>query len=286
MTQHRDHLSFFLEQKSGLHGLAYKMTESACDAEDILNDVYLSFSMQPLNQILEPERYLVRSVIHRCFAVLNKRKGISYPGINLPEPVIYERFPDLQQHDVSYALLVLLQKLNATERAVFLLRESFDYDYDEIASLVNISQDNCRQHLHRAKEKLQTGKVRYSPSRQDQEEMTRAFLTACATGDVKWLETYLSKEITIFADGGGKVAAALKPVAGQAGVIAYLTGIANKFGNALSYSIRKVNLETGVLIENSMTISLDTVMIPLFDDSNRISEIYMIRNPCKMKFVV
>ncbi|MBO9733013.1 MAG: sigma-70 family RNA polymerase sigma factor [Chitinophaga sp.] len=285
MPHHRDHLSVFLAYKSRLHGLAYKMTERVSDAEDILSDVYLSFSNQPIEQIQEPEKYLVRAVIHGCLAVLNKQQRLSYPGINLPEPIVYERFPDLQQNDVSYALLVLLQKLNAVERAVFLLRESFDYHYDEIATLLGISQDNCRQQLHRAKEKLRTGKARYIPSQKDKEEMTQAFLTACATGDVKWLEAYLSKEVTIFADGGGKAIAAVRPVAGQASVISYLLGIANKFGSNLSYAIKQVNLETGVLLENSLTVQLDTVMILTFDDHLRISEVYLIRNPDKMKFL-
>lgn len=286
MKQDRDHLSLFLEQKAKLHGLAYKMMENVSDAEDVLNDVYLSFSIQSLNQIREPERYLVRAVMHGCFALLNKRKNISYPGINLPEPVSYERFPELQEHDVSYALLVVLQKLNAIERAVFLLRESFDYDYEEIAVLVGISQDNCRQYLHRAKEKLKTGKVKYAPSQKDKEEITKAFLVACATGDVKWLEAYLSSEITIFADGGGKAATAVKPIVGRAHVIAYLVNSANKFGSNLSYEIRKVNLETGVLFEHTSTFQLDTVIIPLFDNNNFISEIYLIRNLDKMKFLI
>lgn len=286
MPHHRDHLSHFLEHKSRLHGLAYKMTERVSDTADILSDVYLSFSMQPIDQIQEPEKYLVRAVIHGCLALLNKQQHFTYPGINLPEPIIYERFPDLQQHDVSYALLVVLQKLNAIERAVFSLRESFDYDYDEIAALLGISQDNCRQHLHRAKEKLKTGKVRYLPSQKEREEMTQAFLIACATGDTKWFETYLSKEITIFADGGGKAVAAVKPVAGQASVISYLIGIATKFGSNLSYHIKQVNMETGVLLENTLTVQPDTVMILTFDHHHRISEVYLIRNPDKMTFVV
>lgn len=285
MSNSQAHLLFFLRQKSRLHGLAYKMTESVSDAEDVLNDVYLSFSGKPFDQIRDPERYLVRSVVHGCFAILEKRKNMVYPGINLPEPLMYEKFPDLLHHDVSYALLVLLQKLNAVERAIFLLRESFNYNYEEIASMIGITEANCRQLLHRAKEKLKSGKIKYTPSRMEKEEMTKAFLMACATGDIGQLETYLSKEITAFADGGGNAVAAIKPIVGRDNVILYLVNIALKFGKDLSYTIKQVNLETGVLFENAVTANLDTVMIPVFDQDNQISELFIIRNPDKMKYL-
>lgn len=261
------------------------MTESASDAEDVLNDVYISFSRQPFDQIRDPERYLVRSVVHACFAILEKRKNVVYPGINLPEPLAYERFPDLQKNDISYALLVLLQKLNAVERAVFLLRESFDYDYDEVASLVGISEANCRQQLHRAKEKLKTGKVKYSPTNLEKEEMTRAFIMACLNGDVRQLETYLSKEITLFMDGGGKASTATRPISGLDNVMLYLTRGALKFGENLSFTIKEVNMETGVLFENTLTADLDTVLIPVFDQNKQITQLFGIRNPDKMKYL-
>lgn len=286
MSDSQAHLPYFLKQKSRLHGLAYKMTESVSDAEDILNDVYISFSRQPFDNIKDPERYLVRSVIHACFAILEKRKNVVYPGINLPEPLAYERFPDLQKNDISYALLVLLQKLNAVERAVFLLRESFDYDYDEVASLIGITEANCRQQLHRAKEKLKTGKAKYIPSKSEREEMMKAFITACLNGDVKQLETYLSKEVTLFMDGGGKASTATKPVSGFNSVMLYLTNGAIKFGKDLSYSMKEVNMETGVLFENTVTASLDTILIPVFDEDNKISHLFGIRNPDKMKYVI
>ncbi|SHN44432.1 sigma-70 family RNA polymerase sigma factor [Chitinophaga sp. CF418] len=285
MSEDQAHLSFFLQQKSRLHRLAYKMTESASDAEDVLNDVYISFSRQSFDQIRDPERYLVRSVVHACFAILEKRKNVVYPGINLPEPMAYERFPDLQKNDISYALLVLLQKLNAVERAVFLLRESFDYDYDEVASLVGISEANCRQQLHRAKEKLKTGKVKYSPTTLEKEEMTRAFIMACLNGDVKQLETYLSKEITLFMDGGGKASTATKPISGLDNVMLYLTRGAFKFGKDFSYRIKEVNTETGVLFENILTADLDTILIPVFDQNGQITQLFGIRNPDKLKYL-
>ncbi len=286
MSDSQAHLSLFLKQKSRLHGLAYKMTESVSDAEDVLNDIYISFSRQPLDNIKDPERYLVRSVIHACFNILEKRKNVVYPGINLPEPLAHERFPDLQKSDISYALLVLLQKLNPQERAVFLLRESFDYDYDEIASLVGINEANCRQQLHRAKEKLKTGKVKYSPSNLEKEEMTRAFITACLNGDVKQLETYLSKEVTLFMDGGGKASTAMKPVSGLDSVMMYLANGALKFGKDLSFTMKEVNMETGVLFENKLTNDLDTILIPVFDQDNKISHLFGIRNPDKMKYLL
>lgn len=285
MSEGQTHLSFFLKQKSRLHGLAYKMTESVSDAEDILNDIYISFSRQPFDNIKDPERYLVRSVVHGCFDILEKRKNVVYPGIYLPEPLAYERFPDLQQNDISYALLVLLQKLNAVERAVFLLRESFDYDYAEVAFLVGISEDNCRQQLHRAKEKLKTGKVKYSPSNVQKEEMTKAFIMACLNGDVKQLESYLSKEVTLYMDGGGKASTAMKPVSGLNNVMLYLTNGVLKFGRDLSYKIKEVNMETGVLFENTLTAGLDTILIPVFDQDNKISQLFGIRNPDKMKYL-
>lgn len=279
------HLSLFLEQRPGLLALAYKMTKNISDAEDILSDVYIAFSRQAFDLIREPERYLVRSVIHACFALLDKKKSTAYIGIDLPEPIVHERFPFLVNKDVSYALLVLLQKLNAMERAVFLLRESFDYSYKEIALLTGASEANCRQLLHRATEKLKAVRIKYAPSGSEKEEITKAFLMACASGDTRLLEKYLAEEIIIQVDGGGKVPAIRKPVIDKDSAIKYLAGTALKFGKDLSCILTPVNMEIGVLLRHTLTARLDSVMIPVFQN-DQISELFIIRNPDKMKHLV
>ncbi len=146
-------IELFEKYKRILFVVAYKMTKSLADAEDIVQDVFISFSKQTLNDIQNLENYLVKSVMNRSLSLLEKQKQITYPGINLPEPLFYERSHYIHEQDISYALLLLLQTLNPTERAIFILRETLAFDYTEIASILSIREADCRQQLHRAKEK-------------------------------------------------------------------------------------------------------------------------------------
>jgi RNA polymerase sigma-70 factor (ECF subfamily) len=153
-NQNANYQDDFLRMRPRLFALAYKMTKSVVDAEDIIQETFLAIGSLKPGTIKTPEAYLVRVVTNRCLSVLDQRKATYYPGPDLPEPLEDGFVPEATGQDLSYGLLLLLKRLKPAERAVFLLRESFDFEYDLIAEIVETSPDNCRQMLHRAKDKL------------------------------------------------------------------------------------------------------------------------------------
>lgn len=271
----------FENYRPKLFAVAYKMTKSVADAEDVVQDIFLRYASGAGGDIRNPEAYWVKAVMNRCLDLLEKKKHVIYPGIDLPEPLFAQRFDDAGGYDVSYALLVLLQKLNPVERAVFILRETLDYGYDEIAGILDLTEANCRQLLHRAKEKMSTGKVRNLPTAEERAALVKAFISG-TEGDVDQLLAYLKEDIGIYSDGGGKVSAARNPIFGREACAAFLTGIYKKFGDAFSMESAPLNGETGVLLRQKETGAVDTAMLMDLEDGKVIS-IYIVRNPDKLK---
>jgi len=276
-------IELFEKYKRMLFAAAYKMTKSVADAEDIVHDVFIAFSKQTLTGIHNLENYLVKSVMNRSLSLIEKQKQIIYPGINLPEPLFHERSHHIHDQDISYALLLLLQTLNPTERAIFILRETLAYDYAEIAVILSIREEDCRQQLHRAKEKVAGGKMRYATSPEKNESFFAAFLEACMNGDAQRLMTFLKEDIVIYSDGGGKVVAARQPIVGRDKAIAFLTGIYNKFSHELLPKITRINGEPGVLLFDTGTGLVGTVMVFIYaDDRDALASLCLIRNPDKI----
>lgn len=272
----------FNEYRPRLFAIAYKMTKSIADAEDVLQDTYVSMSRQANALVQNPEAYWVKSVINRCLLLLERKDKLSYPGINLPEPLFEEAYPEMHSQDVGYALLVLLQKLNPVERAVFLLKETFDYSYKEIAEWLVLEEAHCRQLLHRAREKMASPALRFRPEKETQKTLIYTFMEVCANGKVDQLMHFLKEDITIFSDGGGKAFAALHPIPGREKCIQFLMGLVQKRGEQLIAEPMIVNNETGILFfDKSNGNALDTVMLFSFEGSV-ITDIYFIRNPDKL----
>lgn len=276
-------IDLFEKYKRTLFVVAYKMTKSVADAEDIVHDVFISFSKQVLTDIHNLENYLVKSVMNRSLSLIEKQKQITYPGVNLPEPLFHERSHHIHEQDISYALLLLLQTLNPIERAVFILRETLVFEYTEIALILSIREEDCRQQLHRAKEKIANGKIRYTASPAKNESFFAAFLEACMSGDTQQLMTFLREDIIIYSDGGGKVAAARQPIVGRDRAISFLTGIYNKFAGKLLSRVTYINGEPGVLLSDTETGRVDTVMVFIYaNDRDALASLCLIRNPDKI----
>lgn len=271
----------FEQYRGKLWAIAYKMTKSAADAEDIVQDVFLAAGSSGTT-IVNPENYLVRSAMNRCFSLLEKRKYISYPGPDLPEPIFQERFSNVLQLDVSFALTLLLQQLNPVERAVFILKETLDYGYPEIAGILSLTQDNCRQLLHRARARIKAGKTN-AVTPEDTAPLITAFLRLCAGGNTTELLKVLSEDVKLYSDGGGKISAALNPIYGAAHCIAFLTGVYKKTGDQFSFRMEQINGQTGVVFYNKLSGERDTVMVLSFENDKSISRIYLVRNPDKVK---
>ena len=223
----------FERHRSLLFSIAYRMLSSVADAEDIVQEAYLRWREVPETQVRSPKSYLsavaTRLSIDRLRSAQAKREG--YVGPWLPEPLLSERAEDAScdsaelDESLSMAFLVLLESLNPVERAVFLLREVFDYDYEQISCIVGKSEANCRQIARRARQSVAARRPRFERSPEEQERLTQQFLVACTSGDMEGLISLLSEGVTLWSDGGGKVAAAPYPIRGPERVARFLLGV-------------------------------------------------------------
>jgi RNA polymerase sigma-70 factor (ECF subfamily) len=207
-----------------MFSIAYRMLGSVGEAEDIVQEAFLRLhrALSRGSTIESPKAFLTTATTRLAIDSLRsaRTRHEAYVGVWLPEPVAVSLDPDpadlAEKNDsLSLAFLVLLQMLSPVERAVFLLREVFDYDYDEIATTVQKSEDNCRQIFARAKRRIDAGKPRFDANPQAQVELARRFLGAAVDGDMAGLVKFLAAEAGFYGDGGGKAHAYPVPVFGQ-----------------------------------------------------------------------
>jgi RNA polymerase sigma factor (sigma-70 family) len=264
-----------------LTSYAYNILGSYEDAKDVVQDVMLEMINRSGADIQNEKAYLTRSVINRAINARNRLQKMQsgYPGNWLPEPVATETADsELNQKDIlSYSLMVLLEKLDAKQRAVFILKEAFSYEHEEIAEVLDISAENSRKILSRAKAALQN--ERFNEVAKSSGAYLDKYMDVIRSRDVKKLEQLLSNDIIVVSDGGGKAAAALNPLIGIESASLFLAGIYNKF-----YSDREpvkgwVNHHPALLYyENDQLV---TCMIFEMRDE-LIHRVYIIRNPDKM----
>ena len=193
------------------------MLGSASEAEDVVQDAWIRARQDEHADIRSPRAYFTTIVTRLCIDHLRsaERTRMVYPGPWLPEPLAEPNQESAElASSLTTAFLVLLERLAPTERAVFLLREVFDLDFEEIAKSVGRSEANTRQILTRARGRLRDSPPRFTVSRRESEEIVRRFRHACATGDVEALMAVLHADATLVSDGGGKAAAATRPVLG------------------------------------------------------------------------
>src|SRR5262245_55286802 len=194
-----------------LFSIAYRMLGSASEAEDVIQDAWLRARQDEHADIRSPRAYLTTIVTRLCIDHLRSaaRTRMEYPGPWLPEPLAEPNQESAElATSLTTAFLVLLERLAPTERAVFLLREVFELDFDEIAKSVGKSEANTRQILTRARGRLRDSRPRFSVSPGESEEIVRHFRHASVTGDLDELMAILHDDATLVADGGGKASAA------------------------------------------------------------------------------
>lgn len=265
-----------------LFGMAYNMLAIVEEAEDIVQDVYEKYLS--VKEVREPKAYLGRMVLNRSIDRLNelKQQRENYKGHWLPEP--YLTFEPDATPTVEYGLLVLLERLNPSERAVFILRESFSEEYHAIAELTGFSAEHCRQLLHRAHEKLERNSSHLvDPAKRL--ELTEAFLYALHSRDLNSLGQLLRNDIALFNDGGGKRAAALKPLFGLQKVLKFLDGVMSlpESQDDFEYRPAYVNGSPCALIFRRSTGELDSMQYVESEDDATITCLLYVRNPDKLK---
>jgi RNA polymerase sigma-70 factor (ECF subfamily) len=213
-----------------LFSIAYRMLGSVMDAEDVVQEAYLRWrrSSWQGEEIRSPKSYLSAVVTRLCIDQLRSARASreEYVGPWLPEPLPTDAA--VLDESLSMAFLVLLESLNPTERAVFLLREVFDYDYREISHLIGKSEENCRQIARRARQSVAARRPRFASTPEQEERLMGRFLEACFGGDMDGLLALLSEDVTLWSDGGGKTRAALNPIHGADNVGRFISGILRK----------------------------------------------------------
>ncbi|TGN19015.1 sigma-70 family RNA polymerase sigma factor [Leptospira idonii] len=274
-------LKEFLEHKGLIFGIAYRMTGSISDSEDIVQETFLRWQKSLTGKIKSPKAFLCTIATRLSIDSIrkSKRKKETYIGPWLAEPI-----PDPQEEvnpeSLDLAFLHLMEKLNPVERAVFLLRESFGLDYSLIAKAVSKKEDACRQTLTRAKKTLKSSQKKFVTGQEERRSLMHRFLIASSEGNPEKLIPYLKEEIAIWSDGGGKVHAARIPLFGRLRVAAYLirTNELQK-GRKLEYYMVQANGSESILAyENGRPIGFRSFQ---WKDSGLVS-MYTVVNPDKL----
>ncbi len=270
----------FVGHRNLLFTVAYEMLGSAADAEDVLQETWLRWAGVDLGTVRDRRAYLVRIVTRQALSRLRslRRRRESYVGPWLPEPLLTA--PDVAEDlelasSVSMAMLLVLETLTPTERAVFVLRDVFELEYDEIAKAVDKSPAAVRQIAHRARDHVVARRPRSLVSPTETRGALDAFRRAIQTGDLQHLLNILAPNVVLLTDGGGVVRAALTPIIGAAPVAHVLTRIAP----LAALEAVQINGYPALLIR--IDGKLDTV-IAMHVDDGLIAGLYAVRNPEKL----
>lgn len=288
MTASDEHAERFTLLRPLLFTIAYEILGSATESDDVLQDSYLRWAQVNLSTVRDTKSYLAQLVTRQALNALRTgaRRREDYVGPWLPEPLL------LDEHDpsadvvlaesVSMAMLVLLETLNPDERAVFVLREVFGFDYGDIADAVDKPVPAVRQIAHRAREHIQARRRRFGPvDPQQNARIAAEFMTAASSGDVAAVVSMLAPDVVWTADGGGKATAARRPVVGAEKVAAAVVGLLR-----LSRRIADLRMETVVCNSAPAVLfysagNLDGVYILEIVDG-KITNFYAVRNPDKL----
>ena len=273
----------FIEHRTLLFALAYRMLGSRADAEDVVQDAYLRWQAVRPAEIVSPKAYLTTIVARLALDQLKsaRRKRETYMGTWLPEPLV-NAAPERAElaESLSIAFLHLLESLTPPERAAFLLREVFEAEYSEVAGVLDTSEANSRQLVTRARQHLRERRPRFAVDRAKQQEVLGKFLDACGSGDMTALRSLLREDAISYSDGGGKVAAAIQPIFGADRVVRLIDGLLRKGEGANGGYTADVNGEPGFVFTRDG--QLFSVMTLDLDAAGMIRAIYTVLNPEKI----
>jgi RNA polymerase sigma-70 factor, ECF subfamily len=283
-----DRTAVFSEHRPLLFSIAYRMLGTISDAEDIVQETYLRWSQADTTGVHSPKAYLTTTVTRLALDHLRSarvRREV-YVGPWLPEPLVGVDVEDpavaMEMADsLSTAFLVLLERLTPSQRAAFLLREVFGFEYAEIAEAVGSSEANARQLVQRAKQHVASGRPRFAANAKRADALTRRFLDACRAGQLDGLVSMLASEAVAWADGGGKFSAARRPVIGADRVARFAASVVRKWTESGDVRVAQVNGGLGLIfvagnrLRAVMTVDVEAA-------SDRIDKIFIVVNPDKL----
>ena len=281
----------FSTDRSLLFSIAYRMLGSASDAEDVLQDAWMRYRRAEESTIRSPKAFVATIVSRLCLDRLKSARVAreEYVGPWLPEPVLTSEMktPDtVLQHaeSLTLAFLVLLEKLSPEERAVFLLKDIFEYEHTEVAEMLDMTVENSRQLLHRAKTRLTSERPRLTGTTASRRAVAERFARAFSSGDGSELTEILAQDVGMWSDGGGKASAARRPLLGREEVLHFLVGLqrtAQTTGVArdVSFAIKDINSEPALVLR--LKGHLESIFVLSVEDGV-ITGIRVVRNPDKL----
>ena len=270
----------FVRHRNLLFTVAYEMLGSAADAEDVLQETWLRWAEADREEVRDPRAYLVRITTRLALNRMRtlQRRRETYVGPWLPEPLLTA--PDLAEDveladSVSTAMLLVLETLGPTERAVFVLREVFGFDYDEIAAAVDKTPAAVRQVAHRARSHVTARRPRHQVAPDEQKAVIERFLAASTTGDIQSLMDVLAPDVVLVTDGGGFKKAALRPIHGREKTIRFLDAVST---GPFESHVVSINGSLGLVLEQAGERMVVTMLV----EDGRVTGLYALRNPEKL----
>jgi RNA polymerase sigma-70 factor (ECF subfamily) len=285
-----DHQTF-ADHRNLLFSIAYRILGSAADAEDVVQDAWFKWSADDRSQVSDPKAYLARIVSNLSMERLRstRHQRETYVGPWLPEPILTQAdAADDVAESVSMAMLVVLETLSPLERAVFVLKEVFDFSYAEIGEAVDRSESAVRQAAHRAREHVQARRPRFETDRVKKREATERFFAAITGGDINELMELLAPEVTLWTDGGGKVRQAMRPIIGIDNVARWIAGASQRPYEGVEIAdmaaeVVDINGGPGILLTGGGRV-IATLTVDL-DADGRIVTVHNVANPDKLRAV-
>ncbi|NGF57026.1 sigma-70 family RNA polymerase sigma factor [Parapedobacter sp. SGR-10] len=261
---------------------AYNILGNIDDSQDVIQDVLIKFNEKEVSSISNQNAYLIKSVINQAINLKKKNDRERQQKIVLPEPIVTNQGESKIELDeiLNYSMFVLLDTLNTKERAVFLLKEAFDYEHDEIAEILEISVENSRQILTRAKKKLKLWKPEIATSSAKDRKYLEKYVSAIRKGDVKTLEQMLSDEVQVLADAGNKLQAIAELTSGIDNTIKLMTYVYENHQKDLQIKIEEINHQSALLFYRGTT--LINCQIFELNSNGKITNIFSVVDPEKL----
>jgi RNA polymerase sigma-70 factor, ECF subfamily len=276
----------FAQLRPAMVALAYRITGSRSDAEDIVQDAFLRLHRSESEDAVRSlKAYLTTITARLSLNRLRDRRARreTYWGEWLPEPLLTENQPTVRAEDVSFALLVVLERLSPLERVVFVLRNAFDLPFDEIAPMVDRDVVTCRKVFSRARTRVLEERPRFSVDRERHRAVMRGFVEAARGADMDQLVALLDDQVELHGDGGGKAPAIKKPIAGSTAVAQFVIALTRTVPPDAMFEEIELNGLPALIVAKADGQLIVTVMLEI--DGKRIRSVYAVANPDKLKSI-
>lgn len=283
MQRTDDATGLFEAHRARLQRIAYRMLGSRAEAEDVVQNAWLRWMMADRSAVAAPYPFLARIVTRLCLDEMKSARARreTYVGAWLPEPLVEAGEAEIDEDDLTLALMVALERLSPLERAAFLLHDVFGLPLGEVAEALDREPGAVRQLAVRARRHVQAARPRFPVDRAEGERIAQAFFAASTSGDVATLRTLLAEDVVLQADGGGKVLAFLNPITGMARLLRLFAGIRRKWGEGWATMVQPAwidGLPGYVSLERGAVLQTTAFAI----EGGRITAIYITRNPDKL----